>query len=248
MFLRDRDWSFPMEKLERRVFECFLSMRAEEFCSVLGDVKREWDFLSLIWKRLQDDYREFSKCEEAFRNQEMMKSLSREEISDFTRRNMLCFSLIHLDTEDCLIHSKILLDIIVMLAKTFFKDKIVKKGSEPCDRFTRFRNWFLESGNSHLILDVEFADYLKLRTHWFAKLKDARDDLIVHRKKRYYTDVITAEGKVGKAIGEFVEIENAVHCRIQEMPSIELDFLLDGIYDFLHFFDEHFSNMLGAVS
>jgi hypothetical protein len=257
MFLRDRDWSFPMEKLERRVFECFPSTPAEKFCLVLGDVKREWNFLSLLWRRLRDEYREFSKCEKAFQNQKMTESLSRKEISDLTRRKMVCFDLIHLDTEDSLIHAKILLDLTVILAKQSFKEMIARRGFGPPNGFTSFRKWFLESKNSDLILDIELANYLRCKTDWFERLIRARDKLIVHRYgyddkvcrgNESYTDAITTEGKTAKAIGEFVETGNAVRYRIKEMPVIDFALLLDGISAFLHFFDEHFSSMLGAIS
>jgi hypothetical protein len=255
MLLKDRDWSFPMEKLDRRVFECFPPARAEKFCLVLEEIRREWDFLSLIWKRLQNEYREFYTCEEAFQSLEKLK-LSRREISDFTRRKMLSFDLIHLDTEDLILHAKILLDIVAILAKFFFKETMARRGYQPRNGFTSFREWFLEPKNSNLILDIQFADYLKYKTNWFEKLKNARDDLIVHRYRErkgkhelsYYTNAITAEGKVAKAIGEFIETEDAVHYKIKKMPDVEPDSLLDGISAFLHFFDDHFSKTLGAMT
>ena len=157
---------------------------------------------------------------------------------------MLSSSLIHLDNEDFLIHAEILLDRVIFLT-TFFEKKIVKKtGHHPKTKsFKAFRKWFMNSVNSSLISDIELAKYLSHNTNWFEKLEKARDDLIVHRKRSYYIDVMDSEGKVGKAKARFDYTKNIVDWSdIKKMPA--LDFLMDGISEFLRFFDKHFSNKL----
>lgn len=240
MLLKNRDWSFPVRDLVNRVYESFSQMKAEKFQCALGDVMREWNFLSIIWSRLQREYTDFYESEGVLIRLKEMK-LSHKEISEYTRRFMLSTQLVHLDTECFLIHAKIMLDRVVFLMKEFFKGKIVAKGSKPKDSFTKFRNWFMNKEHSHLVLDEELANYLKSETEWFDELVNVRDHLIVHRKG-YYSDVFT-EGRVGKAKAKFDNIKNIVDWSdVKEIPDLNL--IMDGISSFLLFFDEHFTQRL----
>jgi len=241
-FLKDRKWSFPIDDMDKKVYEFFPPMLAEKFQLALGDVKREWSFLSIIWERLQNEYQEFSECRKVFQNLGKMK-LAHQEISKFTRKFMLSFELIHLDTEDFFIHAEIMLDRVTFLI-TFFEKKIVKQGYQPrTESFKAFRKWFRDQKNSPLIFDIELKNYLLNNTDWFKKLEETRDDLIVHRKKSIYIDVMTKKGRAGKAKARFDNARNVVDWSyIKEMP--DLNFLMDGISGFLHFFDKHLSQML----
>ena len=99
----------------------------------------------------------------------------------------------------------------------------------------------MNPANSSLVSDTELEKCLSHNTNWFEKLEKARDDLIVYRKRCYYVDVMNSEGKVGKAKAKFNETRNIVDYDIKEMPN--LDFLMDRISEFLHFFGKHFTQM-----
>ena len=243
-FLRDRDWQFPIRELDGKVYQSFSPMEAEKFIISLGSVMREWHFLFLIWNRLQIEHKNRLEALEE-RLSLGKRIITQLEDSGLTRKFMHNSDLIHLDTEDFLIHAKILLDGLVYLTKTFFIDRIVEKGSEPPDGFTRFRKWFKEEKNSILIIDSELAEFIKVNTDWYEELQYARDKLIVHRKG-YHTDVLREEDKViviGKAKTRFDEVKNIVDWqKIEDMP--DLNNLVDNITELLHFYDKHFTQML----
>lgn len=239
---KDRDWSFPISDLDKKIDECFPPMSGGKFHLALGDVMREWSFLSMTWDRLQNEYQDFSECQEIFQNLEKIK-LSPKEISQYNRKFMRSSKLIHLDNEDFLIHAEILLDRVTFLT-TFFEKRLVKKtGRHPKTKsFKAFRKWFTDPANASVISDTELAKYLSNNTDWFEKLEETRDDLIVHRKRSYYIDVMDQEGKVGKAKARFDYVKNIVDWSdTKKMP--DLNFLMDAISEFLRFFDKHFSQM-----
>jgi len=243
-FLTTRDWRFPINEMFAKDFESFSPMEAEKFLRALGTVMREWHFLSLIWERLQQEYRERTEALEYFLNLKK-KGTSRLIDSENTRKLMHNNDLIHLDTEDFLIRARILLDRVVFLTKEFFKDRIVRKGSEPPDGFTKFRNWFTDEKHSDLTLDVELVEYLISNADWYDKLLYARDKLIVHMKG-YYVDSLREEDKrivIARVRPRFDSVLNIIDWyKVEDMP--DLDELMDGISDFLHFYDQHFSQML----
>lgn len=241
MLLKVRDWSFPVRDLVNRVYESFSQMKAKKFQCALGDVMREWNFLSIIWSRLQREYTDFYESEGVLIRLKEMK-LSHKEISEYTKRFMLSTQLIYLDNEDFLIHAEILLDRIVSLT-TFFMSKIIRgKGFLPTTKsFKAFRKWFVNSENSSKIADTELAEYLSQNTERFERLEIARDNLIIHRKG-YHSDVLI-DGRVGKAKVKFNDSNNRVDWSdVTEMPDLNL--IMDGISNFLLFFDEHFSQRL----
>lgn len=241
-FLRDRDWQFPIGELVSKVYESktHSPMELEKLQITLGTIMREWHFLSLIWERLQNEIKErFEALEERLRLKRQTKD------SELTRKFMHNSSLIHLDTEDFLIHAKILLDRVAILTKEFFTDKIVRKGNEPPDGFTRFRSWLVDEKHSSLILDVELAKYLRFNADWYDKLQYARDKLIVHAKG-YYIDSLREQDKriiIGRARPKFDSDRNIIDWRkVEDLP--DLNELMDGITEFLYFYDKHFSQML----
>ena len=240
-FLTSRDWRFPINEIVDKVYESFSSMEAEKFQMALGTIMREWHFLSLIWERLQQEYRERTESLEELLNLKK-KGISHLKGSELTKKLMHNSNLIHLDNEDFLIHAKILLDRVVYLTKEFFTNRIVRKGSEPPDGFT---NWFRDEKHPGLILDVELAEYLRSNAGWYDKLQYARDKLIVHAKG-YYIDELREEDKrivIGRARPRFDSVRNIIDWyKVEDMPN--LDELMDGITDFLHFYDQHFLQML----
>ena len=243
-FLTTRDWRFPINEIVDKVYESFSSMEAEKFQMALGTIMREWHFLSLIWERLQQEYRERTESLEEFLNLKK-KGISRLIGSELTKKFMHNSNLMHLDTEDFFIHAKILLDRVVFLTKEFFADRVVRKGNKPPNGFTKFRKWFTDEKYSSRILDTKLAEYLKSNTDWYDKLKYARDKLIEH-KKGYYIDVLREEDKrivIGMARPRFDSVKNIINwCKVEDMP--DLGELMDGITHFLHFYDQHFSTRI----
>ncbi len=243
-FLKDKDWQFPIRELGDKVYQSFSSMRAEKFQISLGAIMKDWHFLLLIWDRLQIEHkRRLEALEE--RRSLGKKIITQQEDSELTRKFMHNSSLVHLDTEDFLMHAKILLDRVVILTKEFFTDKIVRKGKEPYDGFTRFRSWLVDEKHSSLILDVELVKYLRFNVDWYDKLQYARDKLIVHMKG-YYIDSLREQDKrmiIGRARPKFYNDRNIIDWhKVVDLP--DLNELMDGITDFLYFYDKHFTQML----
>jgi len=243
-FLTSRDWRFPINEIFNKVYESFSPMKAQRFPTALGTIMREWYFLSLIWERLQQEYRERTEALEELLNLKK-KGITRLIDSELTKKFIHNSNLINLDTEDFLIRAKILLDRVVWLTQEFFKNRIVRNGKEAFRGFTQFKNYFTHENHSSVILDAKLAEYLKSNTGWYDKLRYARNELSVH-KKGYYIDALREEDKrivIARQRPRFDSVENIVKwCKAEDIP--DLDELMDGIADFLHFYDQHFSQML----
>lgn len=59
MLLKERDWSDPLENLDRKFNEHYDVATADKFHGARSDFLREWHFLEIIWGRLQADLRAF---------------------------------------------------------------------------------------------------------------------------------------------------------------------------------------------
>ena len=56
MLLKNRDWSYPLEDLDRKFDDVFDNVTAEKFHIARGDFLREWRYLEILWGRLQENY------------------------------------------------------------------------------------------------------------------------------------------------------------------------------------------------
>lgn len=243
MFLKDRDWSYPLEKLDRK-FDNNYDITAEKFHMARGDFLREWHFLEILWSRLQNAYRIF------YDSQSQIKEASKENFKHrvkIGRLLMRSLDLIHLDTNCFILNARILMDGVAYLT-VFFWQKIAKE--QPSWRsFREHQEWFKKPTNRSKIIDKKYAEYIIQHLDWFEKeLKFSRDKLIVHRfrsKDSYYVDAFKADsGTVmkGKAMFKDKEGNVVVEYDMKDIPN--LNGLMDNICDFLNFFDRHFSQML----
>jgi len=241
VILKNRNWAFPLEDLDRKFDEYCEVFEAEKFHIARSDFLREWRFLEILWNRLQEDYRIFNE--------------SRSQIKDGNAKNfkhnvrigrMLSHSLeyIHLDTDCFIMNARILMDRVAYLTSLFWR-KIAKKQFK-WRSFKEHKDWFMSPKNKPEILDKSYAAYIAQHTGWFEnKLKDIRDDLIVHRKGSYI-DMLKEEhaGTVveGRVVFEDRNGQVSVEYDMKQVP--DLNELMDDICDFLDFFDEHFSEKL----
>lgn len=244
MFLENRDWSFPLEGLDRKFDECFDDVTAEKFHTARGDFLIEWSFLEILWGRLQEDFRIF------YESQSQFKEATKENFKHNIRISsllMYSFDCIHLDTNCFILNARILMDGIARLT-TFLWRKIAK--SQPSWRsFNEHKEWCKDSKNRYKIIDEDYAQYIIKHTDWFNdKLKSSRDNLIVHRFRSddsYYVDAFKPDsGTVlkGKAVFKDRDGNVVVEYDMKNMP--DLGELMDNICDFLDFLDKHFSQIL----
>jgi hypothetical protein len=241
VFLKDRDWDYPLGKLDRK-FDEHYDVTAEKFHMVRGDFLREWHFLEILWNRLQQDYRIF------YESQSQIKEATKENFKHNVRIGRLMMhslDCIHLDTNCFILNARILMDGIAYLT-AFLWQKIAKQ--RPSYRsFREHKIWF--KNNKDEILDDAYSQYVLQHTDWFdKKLKFSRDKLIVHRfrsEDSYYVDVFEPDsGTVLKGKAEFKDKDGnvVVEYVMRRMP--DLNELMDDICSLLNFFDEHFSRYL----
>jgi hypothetical protein len=241
MFLRNRDWNYPLEKSDRR-FDEHYDVTAEKFHMARGDVLTEWHFLEILWNRLQQDYRIY------YESQSQTKEATRENFEHnvgIGRLLMHSLDCIRLDTNCFILNARILMDGIAYLTALLWQ-KIAKQ--QPSHRsFQEHKEWF--KNNKDKIIDDDYAQYVLQRTDWFdTKLKSSRDKLIVHRyrsKDSYYVDAFKPDsGTVLKGKAEFKDKDGnvVVEYVMEQMP--DLNKLMDSICSFFKFFDKHFSQIL----
>lgn len=243
MFLKERDWSYPLEKLDRK-FDEHYDVIAEKFHMARGDFLREWHFLEILWSRLQNDYKVF------YESHSQRKEATKENFKHNVRIGRLLmhsFDLIHLDTNCFILNTRILMDGIAYLT-TFFWQKIAKE--EPSWRsFRKHKEWFKKPNNKNKIIDKEYAEYIIQHTNWFDKeLKFSRDKLIVHRfrsRDSYYIDAFKEDsGTVMKGKATFKDKDGNIVVEYDMKQIPDLNELMDNICDFLNFFDNHLSQTL----
>lgn len=244
MFLKERDWSFPFEELDKKFDEHYDFVTAEKFHLARGDFLREWRFLEILWGRLQDDYRLFNKSQSQIKEGTIESFKNNVRIGKLLMRSL---ELIHLDTNCFFMNARILMDRVAYLT-TFFWRKISSEQikQKRFQSFKKLKNKIKNLYDDGKIIDKDFAEYFIQRTDWFEKkLRDIRNDLIVHRKGSY-VDVFKEEksGAVmqGKAVFKDKDGKVVIEFDMKQIP--DLNELMGNICDFLNFFDKHFSQMI----
>jgi hypothetical protein len=78
MLFNERNWALPLEELDRK-FDEGDNVIAEKFHTARSDLLREWRFLEIIWKRLQDNWKCYhernTKIMQAIKNDKKLASL-----------------------------------------------------------------------------------------------------------------------------------------------------------------------------
>lgn len=241
MILKDRDWSFPLEDLDKEFDKHYDAVTAEKFHMARSDFLREWRFLEILWKRLQDDFRIFNASQAQIKEGTIENFKHNVRIGRLLMRSL---ELIHLDTHCFFMNARILMDRVAYLT-TFLWRKIAKQQPES-KSFNAHTKSVEKLHRNGKIIDKDYALYVMQHTDWFEKkLKDIRDKLIVHRNGSY-VDVFKEEksGAVmqGKAVFKDKYGKVVVEFDMKQIP--DLNELMDNICDFLNFFDKHFSQML----
>jgi len=243
MLLKNRDWSYPLEDLDRKFDDVFDNITAEKFHITRGDFLREWRYLEILWGRLQENYRIF------YENQPQIKEGTVENYRHNVRVGRLLMGsldCIHLDTDCFILNARILMDGVACL--TSFLWRKIAKNPPSWRSFNKHAEWFMEPRNQKEIVDKDYAQYISQHMGWFKdKLKPSRDILIVHRFRSdaHYVDAFKPNsGTVmkGKAIFKDKDGSVIVEFDMKEIPDLSL--LMDNICDFLNFFDKHFSQLL----
>ena len=242
MFLKDRDWRYPLENLDRKFDEYYDNVKSERFHIDRGDFLREWRFLEIIWGRLQTDFKVF--YENSYQKLGKTEDDFKQNVKK-ARFRMHSFDCIQLDTQCFFLNARILMDRIAQLTKLFrFEISEEKIRNKKFRSFKSLKNKIKELYENGKIKDKHecFAKKVIQQTDWFDKeLKDIRDTLMAHRDERSYVDMLKPDGTVikGKAMFKKKEGNTVVEYEMKEIPN--LNELMDCICDFMHFFDNHFS-------
>ena len=243
MLLKERDWSLPLEALDSKFDECY-NVTAEKFHIARSDFLREWHFLEILWERLQNDWKCFNECRS--RVMGAIKNGRRNHVKMESTSLIRSFDILHLDTNCFFQNAKTLMDRLAYLTKFFWEEISIQQiHRKKFDSFERLKNKIKTLHEKGEIIDKIYAEYVIQNTDWFDnELRKTRVDLIVHRKG-WYVDAMKDNPRAllrGKAVFRDKDGKTIVEYDSQKLP--DLNKLMDGMSDFLDFFDKHFSQTL----
>jgi len=245
MFLKDRDWTYPLEKLDRK-FDEHYDVTAEKFHMTRSDFLIEWRYLKILWGRLQEDFRIFYESQPQIEEGTVEHFKNNMTVHRLLSRSLDC---IHLDTNCFILNARILMDRVAHLTTFFWKKISTKKiKQEKFRSFEKLKKKIRNLSDEGEIIDKEYVQYVIESTDWFDnKLRTTRNELVTHRDENCYVEAFKPDsGTVlkGKAVFKGTDRNAVVEYVMREMP--DLNELMDSICNFLNFFDEHFSNTLGS--
>lgn len=177
------------------------------------------------------------------------ESLSQKELqqeSAILGKQFVKYSrLLMLDTDSFFVFAKILLDRIPFLIKPLCRGIVTKQDvTIPTHDFKRYLDWCKENPKS--MLDPAFYDKMMSFRKWFeGKLREPRDDIIVHPRPHHFRSEIRFDGKLKRIR---YELRTNGGKRVWK-PTTSTEFpdisrLFKKIIEFLEFLNGYFSEKL----
>jgi hypothetical protein len=175
-----------------------------ELESALRLCSSKYIHLGVIWSRLGIEAKGMEETSKrlvtrtlagVMAGQQDSRPLQGEEALDF-KASLLLTNLYELDHEDFIIHSKIFLDRMALLACSLLKDK-----SMPPYDFRKHRFYFRAARNIPYRRDEAYAKFIRERTAWYEPiLKVYRDEFIEHNRSFTPFGVVTNPGRAPRAL------------------------------------------------
>jgi len=117
-----------------------------------------------------------------------------KEASEFSNRFDLARRSLKLDIESFLVFSRVVLDYIPWMFQPYLKGYVASQEPATYD-FRQFCEWFQD--NPNLVKDREFREFLLNFYSWFmTNLRNPRNDLVIHLKRKYTLDKFSVDGKI----------------------------------------------------
>lgn len=189
----------PFDELQEIVRETYPADVYENFHFYYMDLISKHRYLKIICSRYKSEKNLFKQAlqREKYLN-EFEKSLSKKELFEEHIKNgkilMKMFGLINLDVDSFFIFARIFLDRIPYLLRPLYKGNITDKEVAIRD-FKAHLDWF--DKNSEDVLDSAFlSKMLSVRKWFYNKLRDPRNELIVHPEWDHIKGGIGIDGKV----------------------------------------------------
>jgi len=208
--------------------------------------------VELICLRYEDDkkkWKQFGKRQNRFMENVKSDSLSQKELqqeSEILGKQFIQYSeLLLLDIDSFYVFARILLDRIPFLLRPLYKD-IVSKQDVKIRDFKTHLDWFQKNPES--VLDSAFYDRMISFREWFIeKLRDPRNELIVHPEWGHVRSEISFNGKVKllrykpHTIGE-----KRVWTMTDSMELQDISKFFKKIIEFLDFLSKYFLEKLSS--
>lgn len=116
--------------------------------------------------------------------------------NEFGKRGMLARTSIITDIESFLVFSRVVLDYIPWMLQPICQGIITSQEPKTYD-FRQFCEWFIN--NPDKIIIQEFYDFISDFYDWFIpNLREPRNDLVVHLKRRYTLDSFSDDGSISR--------------------------------------------------
>lgn len=229
-------------KLSRVVKEQY-SESSEVFQKFCGAIQMKTQLLELIKNRYIESAAFLDEC---FKHAE--KNLTKyatsadpevlREASEFSERFRFARKSVILDIESFLVFSRVLLDYVPWMLQPFLRGHVAKQEPSTVD-FRKFCEWFRDNPNN--MIDEEISNFLLEFYEWFMeKLRNPRNDLVVHLERRYTLDRFSSYGTIIRFKYFPLASENSNELFKLTSPVV----LFDRILKFLKELEDHFLRIL----
>jgi len=209
--------------------------------------------VELICLRYEDDkkkWKQFGKRQSRFMENVKSESLSQKELqqeSEILGKQFIQYSeLLLLDVDSFFLFARILLDRIPLLLGPLQKNIVTKQDISKMADFREYLDWFEK--NPKYVLDSAFYNrVISFRKWFYKKLRDPRNELIVHSRRGIIRNEIGFNGKVKFLRYDFKTIGEKKMWTMTE--SLELQNISDffkKIIEFLEFLSKYFSEKLSG--
>lgn len=201
--------------------------------------------LELIKYRYMDSHALLMDCFEEYKRHKVEYTTSADpkilkNASEFSERYRFARGLLKVDIESFLVFSRVVLDYIPWMLEPLLKGVVTLHMPSTYD-FREFCEWFRD--NPSLVKDREFSEFLLSFYGWFmTNLRNPRNDLVIHLKRKYILDRFSSDGKI-------LRMKHSPWACPGDEPEGEFELtspveLFDHIYEFLIQLEAHFFILL----
>lgn len=209
-------------------------------------------YLEIISLRYEDDKNNWIEINKKLnRYLETYKSLSQklleEESRNIAKQVILYSTLLELDVDSFFIFARILLDRIPYLLRPLYKGIVTNQEIAIRD-MREHLDWF--KNNPKAVLDLTFYNKMISFREWFyEKLREPRNEYIVHPEWNHIKSSINSEGKIEKIRYKLHSLgERKIWSRMESTELPEINMILGKIIEFLEFLNEYFSRKLSSFN
>ena len=231
-----------------------LPQEYETFRSYNMDLAFKLRDLELICLRYEADKKKWNqhgKRLSTFIDNVKSKALSQNELQQESeilgKQGILNSELLLLDIDSFFIFARILLDRIPLIIGPLQKNIVTKQDISGIADFKKYLDWFEK--NPQDVLDTEFyTKMISFRNWFYKKLRDPRNEIIVHSRRGIIRSEIGFNGKVTLLRHDSKTIGKKKLWRITKTLELtDISEYIKKIIEFLEFLSKYFSEKLSGL-